>query len=276
LAGLLCALFACAHSERPARDPDGSQKRVALGQDYYSKHMVAPALIELSRALELDPENPDAYYMLGLVKMGQGVEHLELAERASCLHGAAAEAERADAAQKLREAAENFQLALKYRPGFAEALDGLAVVAIHGKDFESAVRYETQAQESAVFAENVLAKGNLGWAYYGKKDLLRAEKELREAVAKAPKFCVGHYRLAQVLFDRGEFAGAADELQLVADLKCPIQEAFRLLGLARERLHAPGSAKKAFETCVQLAPKSCLAEECRRYAGLIVNTESEK
>ena len=263
---------ACAHSAAPVRDQDGSQKRLALGQDYLQKHLTVPALIELQKAILLDPENADAYYTLGIVKMGQGVEHLELAERTTCLRGPAADAERVDATRKMQEAALNFRRALQYRPNYAEALDGLAVVAIYGKDFETALAYEIRAQESAVFAENAIAKGNLGWAYYGKKDLLRAEKELREAVAKAPRFCVARYRLAQVLFDRGEYAGAAEELgQLLAPKECPIQEAYRLLGLARQRLHAARDARQAFETCVNLAPRSCMAEECRRYAGLIVN-----
>jgi Tfp pilus assembly protein PilF len=266
--------MACAHQVH--RDPEASAKRLAVGQDYYAKHMVPAALIELQRALELDPENPEAHYLMGVLKMGQGVEHLELAERTTCLRGPQASAERADAAEKMREAEQSFRLAVKYRPFYAEAFDGLAVLAIYEKDYDAAVQYEKKAQENAVFAENPIALGNLGWAYYGKKDFVRAEKELREAVAKSPQFCVGRYRLGQVLFEQGEFAQAAEELSPLAAQRCPIQEAYRLLGLAQQRLHAAGEAKVAFATCVRLAPRSCMAEECRRYAGLISTSEEPK
>jgi Tfp pilus assembly protein PilF len=261
------ALASCAHEA--ARDPEASQRRLALAQDYYGKHLVPGALVELEHAISLDPENSDAYYLLGVLKMGQGVEHLELAERAACLRGAAADAERSDATVKMREAERNFQLAIKYRPGYADAYDGLAVVAIYGKDFDAAVRYEQEAQTNVVFAENPIAKGNLGWAYYGKKDIVRAEKELREAVAKSPQFCVGRYRLAQVLYDQADYGAAADQLRRTDELRCPIQEAYRLYGLTQERLHEPKGARVAFTTCVALAPKSCLAEECKRYAALL-------
>src|SRR5262249_12638891 len=150
------------------------------------------------------------------------------------------------------------------------------VIAINQKNFDDAVRFEQHAQENVVFAENPIARGNLGWAYYGKKDFVRAEKELREAVAKAPEFCVGRYRLGHVLFEQGDHQGVVDVLGPMNERRCPIQEAYRVLGLARQRLHQGEEARRAFDVCVQLAPHSCLAEECRRYASLLVTTESEK
>jgi tetratricopeptide (TPR) repeat protein len=274
LCSFLALAFACAHGAH--RDPEASAKRLAVGQDYYSKHLVAAALVELDRALDLDPENPDAHYLMGILKMGQGVEHLELAERAACLRGAKAEAERADAMAKMHDAEQSFQLAIRFRPYFAEAYDGLAVIAIYTRDYDAALRYEQHAQENAVFAENPIAKANLGWAYYGKKDFVRAEKELRESVAKSPEFCVGRYRLGQVLLDQGDYAGAVEELAQIRIRRCPIQEAYRALGLARGRLRQPAEAKQAFVQCVELAPHSCLAEECRRYSGLMVRGEDER
>ena len=274
LCSALTAWASCAHTEK--RDPDASAKRLAVGQDLYAKHMVPAALVEIQRSLELDPENPDAHYLLGILKLGQAVEHLDLSERTTCLRGAKADAERADADTKLREAADAFNKAVQLRPLYAEAYDGLAVIAISQKDYDAAVRFEQHAQENAVFAENPISRGNLGWAYYGKKDFLRAEKELRMAVAKSPEFCVGRYRLGQVLFEQGDFQGTVDVLEPLSERRCPIQEAFRVMGLARERLHDAENARHDFNICVQLAPKSCLAEECRKYASLIVTTESEK
>src|SRR5262249_55476430 len=150
--------------------------------------------------------------------------------------------ERDDALKRMRDAERNFDLALKFRPDYSEALDGSAVVAIFKRDFEAAIRFEERAQRNAVFAENAIGKGNLGWAYYGKKDFVRAEKELREAVAKEPKFCVGRYRLAQVLFEQGFVEPAAEELHAVASQKCPIQEAYRLYGLTLEKMRQASEA----------------------------------
>jgi len=77
----------------------------------------------------------------------------------------------------------------------------------------------------------------LGWAYYQKKDVQSAWKELHEAVSRAPGFCVARYRLAKVYLDRGETDQAMDALApVVSDVKrCPIQEAQLLGGLLNER-----------------------------------------
>src|SRR5262245_40460248 len=98
----LCLVCACAH--QGGRDPDASTKRLVGRQDHFAKALVAAALTGIGRALEVEPENPDAHYLMGVVKMGQGVDHLELAERTVCLRGVKAEAERADAIAKMREA----------------------------------------------------------------------------------------------------------------------------------------------------------------------------
>src|SRR5256885_2226475 len=146
----MAAVAACAHTE--PRDADASSKRLALGQEYFGKHLIPAALIEIQHAIDLDPENPEAYYTMGLLKMGQAVEHLELGQRATCLHGAAADAERVDAGAKMHEAETLLEKAIAYRPNYAEAFDAMAVVAIFKKDFDAAVRDELKAQENAVFA----------------------------------------------------------------------------------------------------------------------------
>jgi tetratricopeptide (TPR) repeat protein len=269
LAASLLAAWAASCAHQPPRNADASGKRLAIAQDYYAKHLVAPALVEVERALKLDAESPDAYYLRGIIKMGQGVENLEMSQRSTCMQGRAAELEGSAATDRMLEARENFELALKFRPNFAEALDGLAVLSIYARDYDGAVRFEHQAQSNEVFAENPIAKGNLGWAYYGKKDFVRAEKELREAVARAPKFCVGRYRLGQVLLEEGQYAAAAEELGKLSDKECPIQEAYRALGLTEQHLRAVAAARRAFAVCERLAPRSCIADECRGYAKML-------
>jgi Tfp pilus assembly protein PilF len=111
----------------------------------------------------------------------------------------------------------------------------------------------------------------LGWAYFHKKDLQNAWKELYESVARAPSFCVGRYRLAKVHVERGDFDQASDVLApLVADGKrCPIQEAFLLDGLVQDRRKDSQKAREMFRACADMSPRSCVAEECKRYAQMI-------
>ena len=57
---------------------------------------------------------------------------------------------------------------------------------------------------------------------------------------------------------------------LLSDVKrCPIQEAQLLGGLLSERKREIASARESFQHCVDMDPRSCVADECRRYAQLI-------
>ena len=115
-----------------------------------------------------------------------------------------------------------------------------------------------------------MARANLGWALFQKKDVQSAWKELHEAVAKSPGFCVGRYRLAKVYVARNDFDRAAEELEAVtASSQCPIQEAFLLGGMVQERRRESAKARALFARCAQLAPRSCLAAECKGYLQLI-------
>jgi hypothetical protein len=71
--------------------------------------------------------------------------------------------------------------------------------------------------------------------------------------------------------DRGEIDQALDALApVISDVKrCPIQEAQLLGGLLKERKRELAPARELFQRCVDMAPRSCIAGECRRYAQLI-------
>jgi tetratricopeptide (TPR) repeat protein len=142
---------------------------------------------------------------------------------------------------------------------------------LHFGRFRDAQRHEQEALANSVFAENHIARGNLAWAYYGQGDLVRAEVELRQALLRQPEFCVGYYRLAEVLAKRGDAEAALEVLtEIERRMKtCPIQEAFLLLGRVAVARSEPRRALEAFKSCSLLAPRSCVASDCNRMAAAI-------
>jgi Tfp pilus assembly protein PilF len=177
---------------------------------------------------------------------------------------------REDAQLKFREAEVNFKKAVELRSEFSNAWNNLSVTAFHLDEFDAAIAAARNALKDPTYGEPQVARANLGWAYYYRKDLLNAWKELHEAVSQSPGFCVGRYRLAKVYVDRGEIDSAAEEVDaVVGNEKCPIQPAYLLAGLVHERRKERDRARALFERCVSLAPRSCMATECRRYAQLI-------
>ncbi len=249
-------------------DLQAAEKHYDLAADYMGKRLVAAALRECEEALKANPNYADAHYLLGAIKLGLAVQDLEVAGRTSCLKGPQAALGKKGAEDKLREAEAHFKHASELRVDYSEALDGLAAIALHFQDWDRAVALEASALKNPVFAENHIARSNLAWALYGKGDYVRAELELRSALVRAPDFCVGYYRLGELLFKRGDVPGASDALGEIEKRRqvCRIQEAFHLLGRVAVAHKEPVRALKALEDCQSLAPRSCLADECKKLA----------
>src|SRR5262245_7790484 len=159
--------------------------------------MVGPALEELLKAVELNPQNPDAHNLLGLVHLRKAADSEEIAQRAQCLKGEELRLEREERDKHFSKAENEFKEAVRLRGNFSEALNNHAVVAIHFGRYEEAIEHEEKALANIVYREPFAAQGNLGWAHLSRKDYPRAAKALRQALFDQPQFCVGRYRLAK-------------------------------------------------------------------------------
>ncbi|MEO8212783.1 MAG: tetratricopeptide repeat protein [Myxococcales bacterium] len=252
------------------KDADQAQIRTQLAVDYFRGQRTEASLDEAHKALQIDPENADAYDLLGLIALSQGAEYLRQAETSSCLRGGDAEAVRRDAAGKFKEAEQHLRRATTLRPTFAEAWNNLAVAALQLESYDEASVAAANALKDVSYPSPELARANLGWAEFHKKNLNGAWKALHEAVARTPGFCVGRYRLAKVYVERGQYEEAAEEVDAVTNNPaCPIQEAFLLAGMVHQRRKDSSGARALFDRCVAIAPRACLAGECKRYGEMI-------
>gem|GEM_PF-635386 len=266
-----CALLwgvACA--SRPKRDPDQSYKLYQVAVSSYEANRMEAALGELEQALKVDPENAEAHNMLGIIALRQGAEFEAQVQTLACIRGSDAQMVALDSSRRFREARASFEKAVAIRPEFAEAWNNLSVTDLNLEDWDAAIEAAGSALKIGTYSEPHIARGNLGWAYYKKRDLQRAWRELQDAVSRQPGFCVGHYRLAKILVDRGQLEMADEQLAaLTADSRCPIQEAFLLAGMVAEKRSDRDRALELFQRCTNLGAKSCVAGECRRYAEMI-------
>jgi type IV pilus assembly protein PilF len=268
--GTLGLLASTCASSRPRRDPDQSFIRYQLGVEYFKSQRIEAAVDELEKALAADPENADAHHMLGIIALRQGHDYIQQGETADCLTGPDAELVRQDANRQFKQAEQHFRRAVAFRPEFPSAWNNLAVTAMQLEEWPVAVSAASEALKDSTYTEPEVARANLGWAYLNLKETQKAWKELHEAVARAPRNCVARYRLAKVYFERGDMDQAAENIDaVVEEARCPIQEAFMLGGLVQQRRKNRDRARTLFKRCADLAPKSCTAAQCRRYAQLI-------
>jgi type IV pilus assembly protein PilF len=267
---VLVTLAAVSCASGPKRDPDQSFVRYQLGVEYFKANRMEAATEELQKALAADPQNQDALHMLGIIALRQGYDYIQQGETASCLTGRDAEVVRQDAQRKFKEAEQYFKKAVALQPEFPMAWNNLSVAALQLGDWPAAASAAEQAIKDSTYTEPEVARANLGWAHLQMKDTQRAWKELHEAVSRSPKFCVGRYRLAKVYFERGDLEQAQENIDVVVtDARCPIQEAYLLAGLIHQRRRNRDRARALFQRCADMAPRSCTAGECRRYASLI-------
>lgn len=76
--------------------------------------------------------------------------------------------------------------------------------------------------------------------------------------------------MTKVYYARKRYELAEEELKkVISNPKCPLQDAYQLLGLCYLKQRKSEEARDVFQKCVARNPKSCLSEECRRYARLI-------
>ncbi|MCX4244424.1 tetratricopeptide repeat protein [Paraliomyxa miuraensis] len=268
-----CASRRNAETDDPAA-PDASpaDKHYDVAVGSFHNGMFEDAKLQLDRALRADPDHADSYYLQGVLLLNEARTLVDAVESQQCLQDDAAELQRQRAQQLHSQARESFATAATRYPegaaGRGRANNSLAVVSLFFQENEAAIEHSRAALEQQFYADRYSALANLGWAYYNLGDLVSATNELRQSVLLNPDFCVGRYRLAQVYLDSGLIEQAVEQaMAVVDDPRCPIQDAHRILGVASLRLGDELAARDAFGSCVTMAPRSCLAQDCRRFLG---------
>jgi tetratricopeptide (TPR) repeat protein len=211
---------------------------------WFEQHDNLAAIRNLTRSVELDPENDRAHYLLGTIRLGRG----ELDE----------------AETHLREAV---RLRGTEQPAArAEAQNSLGVLLIQKKQYAEAVQVLSAAAGEVLNREPWLAMGNLGWAHIELGEYDKAIEVLRRGLFDQPRFCVGLYRLGQAFYLKKDYTTAESSLRqaiTVPDSNCAdIQEAQYYLGLTLLRLGRAEESAPFFEKCRDIDPLSETGRLC--------------
>ncbi len=271
--GVAVALGCASHSrdgvETPSDGTSAADKHYDVAVGSFHNGMFEDSKLQIEKALAADPKHADSYYLRGLLFLNEGKSLVDAVESDQCLEDEAAEQQRTRSQELHRRARESFTAAVEHydegAAGRGRAYNSLSVVDLHFHAPDRAIEHARKALGEKFYADRYSALSNLGWAYYGAGDLVSATSELRQAVLLNPDFCVGRYRLAQVYLDVGLPEQAVEQAVSVAENpRCPIQDAHRILGAARLRMGLDAEADAAFASCVEIAPRSCLARQCQR------------
>jgi type IV pilus assembly protein PilF len=228
LAGLLSAVLVagCSHQELRGNDDAtgvlGSIPRqspadiyVAMAAQYYKRGQMEIALQRAKQAIDLDPDNGRAHYMLALLYQKLGENQL---------------------------AQQNYAEAARLEPKNPDIRNAWgAFYCSQGKEAEAQKQFQ-KALANPLYATPEVALTNAATCARGAGDTARAEGYLRSALAKNPRFGPALVELADLQYQQGQYMAAQALLDRYFQVAPPAPRPLLLAVRVERKL---GAAKRA-------------------------------
>ena len=258
-------VFAAAQVTRPAAAPAKqnltSPQIMALAEQRRQAGKLAEAELYCRRVLESDPDNAEAYHLLGIIahqsgNLAHAIDHLKrataLAPDIALYHANLGEMCRL--AKRVDEAIAEGKRALEINPDYADALSNLGIAYYEQDKFEDALScYERAIELRPEFVE---AHSNRGNALRALKRLDDAIAAYRRALDLRPSFADAWNNLATSLRDLKKPDEAEAAYRRALALKPDDPEMLDSLALALKDLHREEEAETTLRRSLAIEPRN--------------------
>jgi len=217
LLAAVLSLLACAGTS-PERKKEASA-RMQMGVTYLEQRNLPAAMRELTKASELDPENPEIDMMLGLAYQSRG---------------------------DLGKAEEHFRIAVGKRPEYAEAHNNLGNLLSQLGRGDEAIREYEKAVSNVLYPTPEYGYYNMGREYLRRKDLAKAESMYGRAIVLNPSFLEAYRGLALAQGEGGRWADSAKTLVRCLEVSPSFAQGWMDLGSVYLKLKRNREAADAF------------------------------
>ncbi|HEY6873278.1 MAG TPA: tetratricopeptide repeat protein [Geobacteraceae bacterium] len=225
---------------------DGARKQASyhyqMGMSYLGENNVTGALVELTEAEKLNPDDPELLNYLGLAYFRKN--KFDLAER-------------------------KYLRAIELKPTYSEARNNLGVDYMELKRWDDAVYHLKMVTEDIFYPNQEAAAINLGLAYFGKGDYPKALSVLRAVVAGNSRDPRARVSLGRVYAALDKYELAIIEFSRAVELDKDYANAHYNLGLAYQKIKDNQAAIAAFRQVVRIAPDSEIGQLSREYIDLL-------
>lgn len=239
---LLCIAGCASGRDQQFGKSDPAKYHYQMGLSYLGERNYTAALIELTEAEKLDPDNPDLLYNLGLAYMGK--RRPDLAEQ-------------------------RLQKAIMLKPNNSTARNDLGVAYLELKRWDSAIQQFKIVKDDIFYDNCENACINLGLAYLGKGDYPKALEELRTVAAGSSRNPFIHLSLGRVLFAMEKTEQAITEYKKALALYNEFGAAHYFIGLAYLKLNNVAAARASFKEAVRIMPDTDLGRSSLEYLDLL-------
>lgn len=182
---LLMSMVSCATlaTESAMQNSDGRYK---MGVGYYSEGKVQQAFVEFQQAYELNPQNKEVLYAIGIIYLRDFDE--------------------------TAKAIDFFQRAVKIDPDYSDAYNNLGYAHAKIGKFDAAIPFYKKAVSNLFYATPEKAYVNMGKAYYRLGRYEEAALAYKEAIKRAPNFDLAYLGLALCYNATGKYGDASAAL----------------------------------------------------------------
>ena len=216
--------------------------RMQMGITYLEQRNLPSAMRELTKAAELDPENPEIDMTLGLAYQKRG---------------------------DLEKAEEYLRSAVRKKPDYAEAHNNLGnLLSLQGKS-EEAIREYEKAVANVVYPTPEYGYYNMGREYALLKDMPKAEVMYQRAIALRPSFAEAYRGLAMVQSEMGKWKESARTLEKMVEIAPSHARGWMDLGRLYLRFDRPGQALEAFRNAMANSEDPGLRAEAAGYIDIL-------
>ena len=236
---LCLSLTACAMSEASKKQ---ASYHYQMGLSYMGENNITGALVELTEAEKLDPDDPELQFNLGKAYFLKG--RYDIAEH-------------------------KFLRALSLKPTFSEACYNLGLTYLQMRRWDDAAFRFKAVTEDIFYQNQDMAAINLGIAYLGKEDYPKALATLRSAANSFPRNPIAKVYLGQVYLKLDKIELAIMEFEKALEINRDYANAHYNLALAYVKSNNNHAAVAAFREVVRISPDSELGRHAREYIDLL-------
>jgi len=189
-----------------------------LGVSYYGENNIQKAFIELQKAVELNPEDKDVLYMIGIIYLLNYDD--------------------------FPKAIDFFQKAVSVDPDFAEAHNNLGFAYEKSRKFNEAIDSYKKALSNLKYRSPEKAYNSLGRVYYRLGRYDEAINEYKEALKRMTDFYPSYYGLALCYNAKGIYGDASLSITKAIEIEYKGSKSKAISDLSQRKLNAKGEDEK--------------------------------
>ncbi len=195
------------------------------GVAMYQHGYLGQAVASFLQVIATNPENADAFYNLGTLRLGQ---------------------------RDFVEARQYLEQTLRLKPNYPEAWNNLGMMAAQAGDPDEAIRdFQKSLAQRPEYATALL---NLGNVYRRQHNFANAQKCFEQAIRIEPDNPEVNYSFGMLYAQQGQLDEASNYLQRAIALRPGYAEALNNLGVLFVRGHNFTRAEEQFKTAIRVTP----------------------